>query len=87
MLPLLEAQVQSLVGELRLHKPCVKAKKEKSRVKSIHAWVLVVFMGETVGSKEIMRGPDFLMEEWISHKRGTGSQTLPFILGEGVAVC
>ena len=32
VLPLLEAQVQSLVGELRLHKPCVKAKKEKKQM-------------------------------------------------------
>ena len=39
------------------------AKKEKSRIKSIRAWVLVVFMGETMGNKEIMWGPDFLMEE------------------------
>ena len=63
MLPLLGARVQSLVGELGLHKPCGMAKKEKSRIKSIRAWVLVVFMGETMGSKEIIWGPDFLMEE------------------------
>lgn len=63
MVPLLGARVQSLVGELGLHKPCGMDKKEKSRIKSIRVWVLAVFMGETVGSKEIMRGPDFLMEE------------------------